>query len=556
MKRWWILGLFTASLLLVFHLSIQNAYSINWDFAHIFFGGLYHLRHPVTEEMWKNLPFMEPDPRGMALTPFGPFQTSLPVATYVLFYEKLKWLAFDSAYNIPAVVGGVVGILALYLFLLETTGPLVAMAGFLFLALFPRHFGDLHTNVKDVPTAALYAISIWLFWRLANKRRLRDILLAAAAFAVTFNYKVNAIFIPVIVGLWTATLLFTKARKHLGLPIGKLNVDAFVPFVGYALLAPIFAFIIWGIFWPDPLLHLLYLWRFFQYNTINLEVLFNGQWYCSGVNVPWWYPYGYLAIVTPIPILLFAIVGFLIALRRMTKFDPLAWLLIFWFFVPIVRYMSPKIGVIDGIRHFQEVEYPLVAYAAIGAVGMGAWFLKLRNVPLRIRKITLGIVVVLTLGCLTGNIIRFHPYQLSYFNELVGGLRGAMGKYDIDYWGISQKRAAAWLNENAPADSIVHIVMTGDTAGKYLRPDLRARLNTRDYDSSDFVVVLNRQSFFYRYFWVIEYMLRRKTAFVVENQGVPMTWIYDNRLGVFPRGQEWWHGDSPCIQHYWSSPTP
>ena len=63
-------------------------------------------------------------------------------------------------------------------------------------------------------------------------------------------------------------------------------------------------------------------------------------------------------------------------------------------------------------------------------------------------------------------IIAYHPYQLSYFNELVGGIRGALGKYDMDYWAVSQKQAVEWVNANAPKDAYINIVMSADTAGR------------------------------------------------------------------------------------------
>jgi L-threonylcarbamoyladenylate synthase len=40
---------------------------------------------------------------------------------------------------------------------------------------------------------------------------------------------------------------------------------------------------------------------------------------------------------------------------------------------------------------------------------------------------------------------RLHPYEYVYFNELVGGLNGAQGNYEMDYWGASYSEASAWL---------------------------------------------------------------------------------------------------------------
>ena len=45
--------------------------------------------------------------------------------------------------------------------------------------------------------------------------------------------------------------------------------------------------------------------------------------------------------------------------------------------------------------------------------------------------------------------VRAHPNQIVYFNEIVGGPRGALGKYDMDYWGNCLLQAVAWTAETA-----------------------------------------------------------------------------------------------------------
>jgi len=41
-----------------------------------------------------------------------------------------------------------------------------------------------------------------------------------------------------------------------------------------------------------------------------------------------------------------------------------------------------------------------------------------------------------------------HPYEYMYFSPLVGGVPGATGKYDMDYWGVCNKLSAEWLASN------------------------------------------------------------------------------------------------------------
>ena len=47
------------------------------------------------------------------------------------------------------------------------------------------------------------------------------------------------------------------------------------------------------------------------------------------------------------------------------------------------------------------------------------------------------------------SLIRLHPYQSSYFNALVGGLGGAAGRYETDYWISSYREAMLWINDRA-----------------------------------------------------------------------------------------------------------
>lgn len=559
-KRTVGIGLILTVITLIIHILIMNDYGITWDFHHHFFAGMHLLKQEITTDLSDNLPFTEPDPRGTYKLPFGPLMSISPVATYLLFYKQLHLLAFDNAYNISIIIWGVIGIFILYLFLAEAVNIQAAVFGFLFLALLPRHFGDLHNNMKDIPQATTFTLAIWLFWRLMQYRRIRDLIVASCAFAIAFNTKVNTLAVPMIAFFWSILVLVSKLRTSLKIPV-KPSILALRSWLGktyivwlYFLLAPLFSFALWSLFWDDPIGQLLYIPSFFRDNTQNIEVLFFGKWYCSAVNVPWYYPIGYVGITTPLTTLFFALIGLIISLWTIHR-NTLSSLILLWFLVPISRYLLPSMGVIDGIRHFMEVVFPLTFLAGQGSA---YFYVSIKKLFRRIKgeKIyTLGLIGIFSaiISYLLFTIILFHPFQIAYYNEIVGGILGAYGKFDLDYWGSSQKKAMQWLNMNAPQNAFIHVVMAGDAAAKYLRPDLRANVNKKGFDQSDYMVVLNRQSFFYRYFWSWEHFLRKQTAYIVSNQGVPIVLIYDNHLPGTPRQKQWWQGESPCIRKYWES---
>lgn len=542
---------------LTVHLVLINDYGLTWDFHHHFFAGAKFFGLSWDQVEPRPLPYTSPDPRGTYRLPYGPFVSIIPVASYLFFHVRTNLLPDDVAYNLPIVIVGSLGPALLFLFLSEALGDRKkALVAATFLFFTPRYFGDLHNNMKDIPMAVVFCLNVWLVWRLYTYRRARDLFAAATGFAIAFSTKVNSLFIPILFGVF---LIMVYLREHgdrlLRHPIriAAQSVKKYRTVLLYFLLAPVMAYLLWWFFWGDAIGQLkLMFTETFLVGTNNIEVLFAGTWYCSGVTVPWFYPYGYLAITTPLPMLVFFLIGIGIATARfLRKKDTTALLLVLWFFVPLTRYLAPRIGVIDGIRHFQEVVFPIMALAAIGLVDTITFFGK--KIP---HGRTVRLAVAGIFGFLVWQIIVYHPYQITYFNELVGGIRGAYGKYDLDYWGTSQKKAILWLNDHAPKGSTVNIVMAADVASRYLRADLLKNVNQLSYDAADYVVLLNRQSFFYRYYWIWKYMLRRKPAYIVENQGVPLVWIFDNKLGSFPQGKKWWSGESPCIDKYWAVKNP
>ena len=44
--------------------------------------------------------------------------------------------------------------------------------------------------------------------------------------------------------------------------------------------------------------------------------------------------------------------------------------------------------------------------------------------------------------------IRLSPYEYTYFSPIIGGLPGANGNFDTDYYATCSYAAAEWLSEN------------------------------------------------------------------------------------------------------------
>jgi hypothetical protein len=95
-------------------------------------------------------------------------------------------------------------------------------------------------------------------------------------------------------------------------------------------------------------------------------------------------------------------------------------------------------------------------------------------------------------GLLEG--VRLHPYEYIYYNRLVGGVQGAFRRFELDYWGISYREAAAYLDATAPANAAVWVEGPTHLLQEYARPDLKiySSYEPERADHYDYVVALTR----------------------------------------------------------------
>jgi hypothetical protein len=95
----------------------------------------------------------------------------------------------------------------------------------------------------------------------------------------------------------------------------------------------------------------------------------------------------------------------------------------------------------DAWRQFLFLSGPLILIAALGVYVL----------ILSKNKIVAaaGILLCILNICVTAReMVTLHPYEYIYFNSLVGGLKGAYGRYETDYWGASFKEATDWIVAN------------------------------------------------------------------------------------------------------------
>jgi len=157
----------------------------------------------------------------------------------------------------------------------------------------------------------------------------------------------------------------------------------------------------------------------FRSISVHIATVYFGEIY--SFRGPWHFAFVWTAIVIPIPLLL--AMGLGVSNRRSGGLLALALVNLG---VVYGVTLLPATPLHDGIRLFLAAFPFLCVLAGLGAsraldflTGRGPrWILR------RPRSLAVGLLVA-ALGLPAARTVQYHPFQLSYFNALVGGVRGA-----------------------------------------------------------------------------------------------------------------------------------
>jgi 4-amino-4-deoxy-L-arabinose transferase-like glycosyltransferase len=336
---------------------------------------------------------------GLASTLFEPIEAQLrgpdPTERYVRAARVAPALAFALLVLVVVRWSG------------RTAGPVAAVGTGLSLLTMPRVFGHAHLAALDTFVALTWTSAYLAALDASEARRLLPALRA---------------------GLLTGLALLTKIHGWLLFPMLALlllRCPGWRPKANLALaalLAVTLFFVGWPWLWNDPAGRLAAYFRT-GLERIPIRVLYFGTVY-RDVDVPWHYPWFYTIATVPLGTLVLGALGAGAALRP-TEHQPRprAFLLaiVLW-----LALFSTNLPVYDGERLFLPV-FPLLAVLAGRGLALawntvrGTWG----------RALLAGAVVAQGYG-----LFSIHPFELSYYNALMGGLRGAerMG-LELTYWG-------------------------------------------------------------------------------------------------------------------------
>lgn len=318
----------------------------------------------------------------------------------------------------------------------------------LILLLTPAFIGHSANNQKDMPFMAFYIASLFYIVRFTKEVpnvSLKTYVMTGLTMGILFSIRAGGLIV------FPYLIMFVGIKYLMEVKADKTN--AFSKFFQYAFkgFIPIaIAYFIGVIFWPaaiqDPFGHPLQaLKNFEKFSLVHVYEVFEGKRFYMK-DYPWYYAPKMMYLTLPLFVLagIALFLGGLNWIRSKYKIE-LILIIAFSVIFPLAYIIYKDSALYNSWRHVMFVLPGIIIMAAIG----WDWILGLKN---KIVNLVSILVLLATMG-LTGSwMFKNHPYEYLYYNEIAGGVKGAYGNYELDYWCQTPKAAIKWLQENEGLD--------------------------------------------------------------------------------------------------------
>jgi tetratricopeptide (TPR) repeat protein len=301
-------------------------------------------------------------------------------------------------------------------------------------------------NPKDITMATGYVLSyvfILKFLKQLPKPKLSTTLGLSLAIGIALGIRIGGLLLIPYLFLFYGLAMWQQHGLRNLLDFSKFKTDVW-PSFRYVLLASVLGYFIGLFFWPygligpfsNPFETLSVSSKF----PATIRMLFDGQMIMS-TEIPWYYIPKWIYITAPLFALIGAVASFFIipAYRKDGKL-----LLVFVYFTlafPVFYIIYKKAVLYDGMRHMYFV-YPSIVILAGLAFD---YFIKSQQKNIKYAVVAIALVLVaLPARFMFAN----HPNEAVYFNELIGGIKGAYGNFETDYYMNSMKQCEQWLRKN------------------------------------------------------------------------------------------------------------
>lgn len=358
-----------------------------------------------------------------------------------------KWFDIENVYgfrNIMSSIAGWLAILVTALFAVWLVGYRAGIIVILLFAVSPAFIGHSQNNLKDIPFALGYILSTYFICRFifsGGKIPFTNLLFLTAGIAFTISIRAGGLLL--ICYLFFFFFLFALYRFLIN---NKIELSEIRKKLIWIITISIASWFLGILLWPyalqSPVRNVLESYRIMTHFPGTFRQIFEGKVEWSDF-MPWYYLLKSMSVTIPL-IVIAGFIFFFIFLKKILKDRKAIFyiFLLFTFFFPVVFVIYEKSNLYSSWRQFLFLYPSIILIAATGFSMLFDYFRKVKFIDL-----TIFLFILLISYHPVKFMVLNHRYAYIYYNQLVGGLKGAYGNYETDYYYVSQTEASEWLQD-------------------------------------------------------------------------------------------------------------
>ncbi|MBW6499978.1 MAG: hypothetical protein K0B05_01160 [Bacteroidales bacterium] len=369
---------------------------------------------------------------------------------YGQFYDNfvtflINWFSIDDIYGFRHLMSSLAGWLTVFVTALLAVWLSGYRTGIIVLLLFavsPTFMGHAQNNLKDVPFALSYIAGTFFILKVlfpkADRVRFADILFLILSIGFSISIRAGGLLLICYLVLFFFIIAFYNRINE-----GKIDFGEYGKRLIIIVLVSFSAYFAGILLWPfaleSPFRNVITSYRVMAHFPDTFRQIFEGKTEWSDF-MPWYYLPKSMAITIPIVVFAGVVIFFACTKRILNSGKVMIWLIILFTIVfPVIFAIVQRSNLYSSWRQFLFV-YP--AIILISATGFS-------SLPDCLKKKHSRWVLIALAGLLSIHPLRFmaaNPsYYYLYYNQFIGGLKGAYGNYETDYYYVSQTEASEWL---------------------------------------------------------------------------------------------------------------
>ena len=410
----------------------------------------------------------------------------------------INWLGIENVYNFRHIMSSIAGwltIMVTALFAIRISGYRTALLVLLLFAVTPSFIGHSYNNLKDIPFALGYISATFLFLKfLKSGERIPYYIVFLLTLSVAFTISIRAAGAVLILYMFFFMFILIVMKNYKEVTFRRKEIFyKFLLLTCISFAAYFLSILLWPYALQDPVRNVTEAFRVMAHFPDTFRQIFEGRVEWSDF-MPWYYLPESMLITIPVIVTAGIFLFIIFSKKIFSKEKTLTFsLLIFTILFPVIFAIIQKSNLYSSWRQFLFIYPALVLLAASG------YSVLYDLIPPKYPKWILSIVLVL---------LAFHPvryminnprYFYLYYNQIVGGLKGAYGNYETDYYYVSQTEASEWLIDYLEEKNIsgrVNVNATYSVSWQFRNhPEIETsyfRFEERSQTDWDYAIVTNR----------------------------------------------------------------